>query len=117
MPKAVPADIQEVVANWRQIVSGMPGMIRTFLQRANLSLGGDNTLLIVLDDSIGGEMLSSEERRQEIANNISQAVGKEIKVQVQINDTGHTFEEAYVDLNEVIHMDIEYEEEEEQPVL
>ena len=56
-------------------------------------------------------MLSGEEHRQEIADIISKTMGKEIQVQIRVNDTGHAFEEAFVDLKEAIHMEIEYEEE------
>lgn len=110
LPKAVPQDIQEVVRNWRGILSEMPGMAKTYLQGANLSLGRENTLLIVLEDAIGAEILSEETHLAEIAAIISRAVGKEVQVQIQLNDTGHSFEDAYVDLKQVIHMDIEYEE-------
>ena len=110
LPAAVPEDIRSVVKNWSSIVSGMPAMIRTFMQRAHLSLAGDSGLLIVLDDAIGAEMLSGEEHRQEIADIISGAVGKDIQVQIRVNDTGHAFEDSFVDLKEAIHMEIEYEE-------
>ena len=111
LPAAVTEDIRAAVKNWPSIVSAMPGMIRTFMQRAHLSLAGDSGLLIVLDDAIGAEMLSGEEHRQEIADIISKTMGKEIQVQIRVNDTGHAFEEAFVDLKEAIHMEIEYEEE------
>ena len=32
LPKAVPKDVEEAVKNWRQIVSGLPGLSRTFWQ-------------------------------------------------------------------------------------
>ncbi len=110
LQKAVPEDIRQAVKNWQRIVSDMPGMTRIYMQKARLSLGGDDMLLIVLDDPIGAEMLSNEEHRQEIADIISRNIGKEIQIQIQANETDQPFEETYVDLAQVIHMDIEYED-------
>jgi len=98
------------VQDWQGIVSTMPGIIRTYFRKAHLSLGGDDTLLIILDDSIGAEMLSGDAYRQEITEIISKSIGREIQIQIQKNDTGHAFEDAYVDLEKVIQMDIEYED-------
>lgn len=110
LSKAVPSDIKEIVQNWQSITAQMPGMIRTYIRKAHLSMGEDGQLLIVLDDSIGGEMLSREESRQEIANIISSAVEKEVQIQIEVNKTQQPFENAYVDLEKMIHMDIEYED-------
>lgn len=108
--KAVPSDIKQVVQNWQGITANMPGMIRTYIRKANLSIGADDQLLIVLEDDIGGEMLSRKEQRQEIESLISSAIGKEVRVQIEVNKTKQPFEAAYVDLEKMIHMDIEYED-------
>ena len=110
LSKAVPSDIKEVVQNWQSITAQMPGMIRTYIRKAHLSMGADDQLLIVLDDPIGGEMLSREETRQDITEIISSAVGKEVQIQIEVNKTQQPFENAYVDLEKMIHMDIEYED-------
>ena len=111
LQKAIPEDIRQVVKNWQTIVSDMPGIIRTYIRKAHLSLGGDNVLLIVLDDPIGAEMLSGAEYQQEISDIISRNYDKEVQIKIQLNNSNHSFEDAYVDLSKVINMEIEYEEE------
>lgn len=111
MPKAVSEDIRQIVQNWRSIVSGMPDMTRICMSRAHLSINDDHILMIVLDDSFDSEIIAREERQQDIARMISDSVGKEVQIQIQINKSGRPFQESYVDLEQMIHMDIEYEDE------
>lgn len=113
IPKAVPEDIRQAVQNWQAIVSELSGMTRTYIRKAHLSLGGDNVLLIVLDDPLGKEVLSEAEHLDEIQKAIAQYIGKSVEVRVQINETERPFEESYVDLTKIIHMDIEYEDDDE----
>ena len=40
LPNAIPEDVQEVVKNFRSIADEASGMIRGFLEKARLSLGG-----------------------------------------------------------------------------
>lgn len=110
LPKAIPEDIRQAVQNWQSIVSDMPGMIRTYIRKARLSLGGDNVLLIILDDPIGAEMLAGAEYMQEISSIISRNIGKEVEIQIQANTSGHAVDDAYVDLSQIINMEIEYED-------
>ena len=55
-------------------------------------------------------MLSQESRQKEIADSISRSVGKEVQIQIKLNESGHSFERAYVDLEQMIHAEIEYED-------
>lgn len=110
LPKAISEDIQQVVKNWHSIVSQMPNSLSVFMRKAHLSIGDNNILLIVLDDSILCEMLSEEERLKEITDSISKSIGKEVEIQIKYNDTGQSFEQAYVDLEQMIHTEIEYED-------
>ncbi len=110
MPKAISEDIRQVVKNWRSITAQMPDAISVFIRKARLSVGEGDVLLIVLEDSIIGEMLTEEERQREIKESISRSIGKEVQIQIKYNDTGQPFEKAYVDLEQVIHAPIEYED-------
>lgn len=110
LPNAVPSDIKEIVQNWQNIAAQMPGLVRTYIRKAHLSMGKEQQLLIVLDDSIGGEMLSREEYIREISSIITSVVGKEVQIQIEVNRTQQPFEHAYVDLEKAIHMEIEYED-------
>lgn len=112
LPKAIPEDVQQVVKNWRSIIQDMPGSVRTFLKSARLSLGGDNALLIVFEDEFAEAYVNSETHRLELEQVISAKIGKEIEVQIKRNDSRRPFEEAYVDIEKIINMDITIEDEE-----
>ncbi len=110
-PKAIPEDVQQAVRNWSAILQDLPGITKSFLKKANLSLGGDNRLMVVLEDPIGAEMIGRDENRKEIERIISERIDREIEISVQLNQTDRPFEESYVDLEQIINMDIEVEDE------
>ncbi len=110
MPKAVPQDIRQAVQNWQGIVADLPNPVSNFLRKAHLSIGDNGVLLLVLDDAVSFGMLSQESRQKEIADSISRSVGKEVQIQIKLNESGHSFERAYVDLEQMIHAEIEYED-------
>ena len=112
LPKAIPEDIRQVVRHWPSIIQDLPpGSMRTFMKKANLSLGGDNTLLIVFEDELAESYVNTEERRQELASVISEKIGKEIEVQIKKTESRQSFEDSYVDIAKIINMDIEIEDE------
>lgn len=111
LPKAIPEEVQEIVQNWNAILQKVSGLVRVYLKNAHLSLAGDNRLMIVLDDQVAAGYMSDEEHRKALCAVISDHIGKEVDVQVQQNETERPFEEAYVDLSQLIHMDITIEEE------
>jgi DNA polymerase-3 subunit gamma/tau len=110
MPLAIPDDIKRVVANWSGIVSGASQPLKTHLKKARLSLGGDNKLMVVVEDGLAYDYLSDEENRKFLENMISNLVQREVLVQIQSIPSGARFDDNYVDLSKVINMDIEYEE-------
>ncbi len=111
LPKAIPEDVQQVVRSWNSIIQTMPGRAKVYLKQAHLSLGGDNRLMIVLDDPVAADIFSREDDRKEIERIISEHIDREIQVSVQLNQSERPFEESYVDLAQIINMDITIEEE------
>jgi DNA polymerase-3 subunit gamma/tau len=112
IPKAIPDDIKRVVGNWSSIVAEAGQPLKTHLKKARLSLGGDNRLMIVVEDGLAYDYLIQEENHKHVENMISGQVGREVSVQVQSMEHGAQFEDSYVDLSKVINMDIEIEDEE-----
>ncbi|MCI8327811.1 MAG: DNA polymerase III subunit gamma/tau [Lachnospiraceae bacterium] len=110
-PKAIPEDVREVARNWSNILQELPGLMKTYLKLAKPSLSGDNVLLIILEDEMAVSYLNDEERKKEIETVIEQRIGSHVEVQIQLNETNRPFEESYVDLRDVIHMDITIEDE------
>ena len=113
LPKAVPDDVKMAVERWGAITNGADQPMKTYLRGAKLSLGGDNKLMVVLEDGIASDYFIKEpENKTRLEALVSDTIGKEIFVTVQTLETGRRFEDTYADLSQIIHMDIEVDEEE-----
>ena len=110
LPTAIPEDIQEVVKNFRSIADEASGMIRGYLKKARLSLGGDNRLLIVLPDSLGVSVVGREDHIQELTGLIEQRIGKKVEIDVRCVEEGRHFEDTFVDIEQKINMEITVED-------
>ncbi len=85
--------------------------MKLYLKDAKLSLGGDNKLTIVVEDGLASDYFLKQEGHKEILVQIlSEAVGKEIDVTIVSVPDQNAFVQNYVDLSQVIHMEIEEEE-------
>ena len=112
LPKAIPEDIKEVVSKWPAIVANAENPMRLYLKNVRLSLGGDNKLLIVLEDGVVSDyFLQHDQNKEQLEMVISDSIGKEVEVSFQTIRSRQEFNESYVDLSQIIHMDIEEEEE------
>ena len=111
LPKAIPEDVQQAVAAWNSILQELPGLMKGYLKSARLTLGGDNVLMVVLEDERAASYLNMEEHKKELEDAIARRVESQVDVRIQLNETNRPFEETYVDLKDVIHMDITIEDE------
>ena len=111
LPKAVPDDIKEIVAKWPSIAANATSPMKIYLKSARLSLGGDNRLLIVLEDGIATDyFLKHSENKEQLERLLADFAGKEIETTIQPVGNEREFEQNYVDLSQIIHMEIEEEE-------
>ncbi|MCM1123238.1 MAG: DNA polymerase III subunit gamma/tau [Eubacterium sp.] len=115
LPKAVPEDVQAVVEKWPVIVGQASMPMKQYLKNAGLSLGGDNKLLVVVEDGPASDYFTKQEGYKEhkelLMQMLAEAAGKEIDVTIQSVPDRNTFVQDYVDLSQVIHnIDIEIED-------
>lgn len=113
LPKAVPEDIQEIVRKWPAIVGNAENPMKMYLKNARLSLGGDNKLMVVLEDGLASDYFKGEaheQNKQQLEMLLSDFSGKEIEVTIQTVESSREFEDNYVDLGKVINMEIDEEE-------
>ena len=110
LPSAVPEDVQEVVKNFRSIADGASGMVRGYLKKARLSLGGDNRLLIVLPDALAASVVGREHHVGELEGLIEEKIGKKVEVEVRHVEDGRHFEDTFVDIEQKINMEITVED-------
>ena len=110
LPNAIPEDVQEVVRNFRSIADEASGMVRGYLKKARLSLGGDNRLLIVLLDSLAASVVGREDHVQELEGLIENKIGKKVEIEVRYVEEGRHFEDTFVDIAQKINMEITVED-------
>lgn len=109
IPKAIPEDVQEVVKNFRPIANEASGLLRTYLKKAKLSLGGDNRLLLVMPGPMEAEVVGAPERRQELEELIERRIGKKVEVEVRQMEEGRRFEDTFIDLEKHMEQFINFE--------
>ena len=113
LPKAVPGDIQEIVRKWPAIVGNAENPMKMYLKNARLSLGGDNKLMVVLEDGRASDYFKGEaheQNKQQLEMLLSDFSSKEIEVTIQTVESSREFEDNYVDLSKVINMEIDEED-------
>lgn len=110
LPKALPEDVKEVAQNFRMIVNDASGILKGYLRQARLSVGNGGRLQIVLMDDIAAGVVGTEEHKKEIQDLIAEKTGKQVEIEVRKVDEGRRFEESFVDLEQLIHMDITVED-------
>lgn len=112
LEKAVPEDIKKIVGSWPSVVGETSMPMKKYLKDARLSLGGDNRLMVVVEDGLASDyFLKQEENKKLLEQIISNIAGKEIEVTIQSIRSDRDFAQDYVDLSQIIHMEIEEEAE------
>ena len=111
LPKAIPEDVKEIVQKWLSITANAENPMKMYLKSARLSLGGDNRLMVVLEDGLASDyFIQQPQNKEQLELLLSEFAGKQIEVNIQAVNSQREFEEAYVDLSQVIHMEIEEED-------
>ena len=112
IPKAVPEDIRNVMQNWKAIIAEIGGTTKVYLNKAIPTLGPASQLLLVFDDETAYGYISENRAncRDNLADIIQRRTGKDVPIEVKLNDSGYTAKEVYTDLSELIQMDIEIED-------
>lgn len=107
LPKAIPEDVKMIVNKWQAVVGETSMPMKQYLKSAHLSLGGDNKLMIVVEDGVASDYFLKQEGHKELLEKtISDIAGKEIEVNIQAIRSEQNFEQDYVDLSRLINMEI-----------
>lgn len=109
LPTAIPEDIKQVVSRWPSIAGMADGALKSILKTVKLSLGGDNQLVMFVEDGYSSDLLQQEENVKEVERLIAEAIEKEVKVIVQVRGQNEANERDYVDLFKMINIEIEEE--------
>lgn len=110
VPKALSEDVKAVAKDFRMIADNASSMLRQFLKRARLSAGDNGRLIIVLPDEVSAGVVGSQEHKDEIIRLIEEKIGKTMEIDVRQVEEGRRFEDSFVDIENVIHMEITVED-------
>ena len=111
LPQALNEDVKAVAKDFRMIINEASPMLRTYLKKARLSAGEGNRLLIVLPDELSASAVATPEHKEEIQSLIEQKIGKKGEIDVRQMEAGRRFEDNFVDLENLINMEITVEDE------
>ena len=110
VPKAIPEDVREVVQKWSGIVGNAELPLKVYLKNARLSLGGDNKLMMVVEDGLPYDYLKQEGCKEQVERLIEDYIGKSVEINLQPLEVGRQFETSYIDLTKIINIEIEEED-------
>jgi DNA polymerase-3 subunit gamma/tau len=107
---AVPEDIHRAAKAMKQVVEQMGSPVKNFLAQARYQAGGENRLIVVTHDELAEQYLQNPERRGELEQRISQAVGKKISVEIKLARPEANRQDSFQTAQENIRMNIEVED-------
>lgn len=110
-PKALSEDVRAVVKDFRTIIQEVSPMLRVYLKKARLSAGEGSVLQIVFPDDVSAGVVKTEEHIREIREAIAEKTGKEVDIDIRYVEEGRRFEDSFVDIENLIHMEITVEDE------
>ncbi|MBQ8559520.1 MAG: DNA polymerase III subunit gamma/tau [Tyzzerella sp.] len=110
LEKALHEDVQAVAKSFRAIANQASPMIRSYLKLAKLSVGNQDQLLIVLPDEVSAGVVGTDGHKEEIQHLIEEKIGKTVTVEVRHVEEGRRFEDSFVDIEKVVHMDLTIED-------
>lgn len=110
LPKAIHEDVKAVAKDFRAIARTIPGMLGNYLKQARLSVGDRDQLMIVMPDEIGYGVITREGHEDEIKTAIAAKIGKTVEIEVRQVEQGRKFEDSFVDLEQLIQMEITVED-------
>ena len=101
--------MREIVANWTKYISKLPpGLTRVSLMQARHSVGDKGQLVIVFNNYVTADhFLHDEGYRNRLRYFLRQCSGKDIEIEYKALDKGQKFADNYVDLSELVKMEIE----------
>jgi DNA polymerase-3 subunit gamma/tau len=111
LARAIPDDIQQVIRNWKSIISETGGVSRQYLNKAVPTLGEGGALVLVFDDPNAYAYLNEDKAGgiTMLGERINARIGKEVELVLRLDESGCRAGDTVPDLRELINFDIEDE--------
>lgn len=120
--KAVPEDLQKIVAGWRVITGQTTGMFKQMLQKSIPKYNGETgepILYVEFQDFLGQSYVDDPDAKKELQDIIAAQTGKSVEIEMLVaNQHQHTnLADITVDqaIRDNIHMDVIIEEDPDEP--
>lgn len=82
-PEAVPDDVRDVVANWRQILGRLSQVSRSMLADVRLTVSDTGKLIMAFSQEISADFFRKEQNQEELIEAAGQLIGKEIQLEIR----------------------------------
>lgn len=112
LPAALPEDVKQVVANWGTIVNNIGQPMKAVLKVVRLSIDQENQLVIAFENPDYYNLANLQEHQEELGGIISDLVQKEVPFRLKLVAEGHSADEEFPDITQVVQMEIEEEDNE-----
>ena len=110
VPKALPQEIKDIAQQWGNIKEEFRTGVVSVIRTAKLNMTKDETLQFVFDKEMDLRMFNSAGGKELLAKKIEERFEKSVNMEFIFNDTGGPYEDAFIDLEKLINMDIDFEE-------
>lgn len=110
LANALPEDIKDVVRKWGIIVS--ESQFRQFISDAYPSVEGEDILAIVFKERYSYDRFSIEDRKNELRTEISNIVGKNIKISIKLDGSSNVSPGTFPDIRSMVDEKIDFDIEE-----
>jgi DNA polymerase-3 subunit gamma/tau len=93
LPDAVPEELMAAAGQWRAVISQLKGGLKSMIGSARPSVGKDNQMLLVFEDSTAEGFVNTEEHRHEIEAAIEAVIQKKVQVATKLAAQGDSSSE------------------------
>lgn len=107
---ALSEDIKQIVRKYHSIIRELPGVTRSYMQKAVPILDRDQKLVLVFKDNLAYDYVAEESRHREVEALFSEHVGKQVTLSMRLDDPNQSVDPDEMDLTRMIHMEIEVED-------
>ena len=111
LPAALPDEIKQIAARWDHFVDGIENRsVKSYFKGAIPSVNDDGVLLIVLEDSVAYDWVSTHEHKEEIEKYACDYLNKTIKIEFRKVSEGHFAQDEYVDISKALGINVSIEQ-------
>ena len=103
--------MKQIAEQWSKIKDEFRIGTVSVIRKAKLNLTEAGKLQVVFEKEMDRLMFENSEGKEQLSSVIEEMFSKSVDLDYISNDTGGPYEDSFIDLEKIIHMDIDFEEE------